>query len=110
MSDCIFCQIRQNQPDLFVYEDEQIFVLNDINPKADTHLLVITKEHIPSLNEVGADKAGLVADILQLIPKLAKENGLDAGYRTVVNTGRGGGQIIDHLHFHLLGGGRLPGF
>lgn len=110
MADCIFCQIMQQQPELFVYEDERLFVLKDINPKAETHLLVITKEHIANLNEVGPDRAGLIADIMQLIPKLAKENGLDSGYRTIVNTGRGGGQEIDHLHFHLLGGGGLPGF
>ena len=111
MSDCLFCKIAAGEiPADIVFEDERVVVFRDIYPKADVHLLVIPREHIASLNELEPAHDALLAHMMRLLPKLAKEQGLDTGFRTIVNTGAGGGQEIFHLHIHLLGGGRLPGF
>ena len=111
MSDCLFCKIAAGEiPADIVFEDDQVVVFRDIYPKADVHLLLIPREHIASLNELEPSHDALIAHMTRLLPKLAKAQGLDTGYRTIVNTGPGGGQEIFHLHFHLLGGGRLPGF
>lgn len=110
MSDCIFCRIVSKQiPTEFLFEDEQLVVFKDIHPKARVHLLVVAKTHIRSLAEVSEKEAGLISHMLLVLPKLATEQGLTKGFRTVINTGAEGGQIIDHIHFHLLGGGPLPG-
>jgi len=111
MSDCLFCKIAAGEiPSKKVYEDDKVFVFWDINPKADVHLLLIPKVHVASLNELGDEHDELMAYSLKLLPKLAKEQGLDDGFRTIINTGRGGGQEVFHLHMHLLGGNDLPGF
>jgi len=111
MSDCLFCKIVAGEiPADIAFEDEQVVVFRDIYPKADVHLLLIPRQHIASLNELEPAHDALTAHMLRLLPKLAKEQGLDDGYRTIINTGPGGGQEIFHLHFHLLGGGHLPGF
>ena len=111
MSDCLFCKIAAGDiPSDTVYEDDQVVVFKDLYPKADVHLLVIPREHVASLNETDASHDALMAHMMRLLPKLAKEHGLDDGFRTIINTGPGGGQEIFHLHIHLLGGGRLPGF
>lgn len=111
MTDCLFCKIVEGSlPSEKVYEDEQVIVFKDIYPKADVHLLVIPREHIASLNEFEEDHDALIAKMFRLLPQLAKEQGLDNGFRTVVNTGPGGGQEVYHFHIHLLGGGSLPGF
>ena len=111
MSDCLFCKIAQGTiPAEMVYEDDQVIVFKDIYPKAKVHLLVVPREHIESLNEMDAGHDALMAHMMRLLPKLAEEQGLDTGFRTIINTGPGGGQEIFHLHIHLLGGGRLPGF
>ncbi len=111
MSDCLFCKIAAGEiPADIVFEDEQVVVFRDIYPKADVHLLIIPREHIPTLNDLDALHDALIAHMMRLLPKLAKDQGLDDGYRTIVNTGPAGGQEIFHLHIHLLGGGRLPGF
>lgn len=108
-TDCIFCKIIAREiPTDLVYQDEQIVVFKDIHPKARVHLLVVTKEHIKSLAEVSKQQAPLVSHMLSLLPTLAKEQGLSDGFRTIINTGVGGGQEIEHIHFHLLGGGTLP--
>lgn len=111
MSDCIFCKIVAGEiPADIVHQDEEVIVFRDINPKADVHLLLVPKAHVASLDELTAEHDALIARMLRMLPQLAREQGLDHGYRTIINTGAGGGQEVPHLHIHLLGGGRLPGF
>ncbi len=109
MANCIFCKIIAKQmPSDLIHEDDKIVVFKDIHPKAKVHLLVVPKEHIKSLSEVTEQHAALMAHMLLILPTLAKAQKLNHGFRTVINTGEGGGQEIDHLHFHLLGGDPLP--
>jgi len=111
MSDCLFCKILAGKiPSDKIYEDDKMFVFKDINPKADVHLLAIPRVHIESLNEVSDEHDEIMAHMLKQLPKLAKEQGLKDGFRTIINTGKGGGQVVFHLHMHLLGGNNLPGF
>lgn len=111
MENCIFCKIIEGQmKGDIVFEDEFVLVIRDIRPKAKVHLLVICREHIVNLKDVKEKHHALIAHMLAIQPMLARQEGLDNGFRTVINTGAAGGQEIDHLHFHLLGGGRLPGF
>jgi histidine triad (HIT) family protein len=111
MSDCLFCKIINGDiPSDKVYEDEKVFVFRDINPKAKVHLLMVPREHVESLNELTPAHDALMTHMLRLLPQLAREQGLDTGFRTIINTGKGGGQEVFHLHFHLLGGDDLPGF
>lgn len=109
MSDCLFCKIIDGDiPSKKVYEDDLIYVFEDIAPKAPTHVLVVPRKHIRSLNAVSDDDATLLAHIQMTIPKIAEQLGLDAGYRTVLNTEKGGGQEVFHIHYHVLGGGPMP--
>ncbi len=111
MSDCLFCKIAAGEiPADIVYEDERVLVFKDINPKAAVHLLIIPREHLAGLNELEPGHDALIAHIMRLIQPLAVEQGLESGYRTIINTGRDGGQEVFHLHVHLLGGCDLPGF
>ena len=111
MTDCLFCKIAAGEiPSETVYEDEQLVVFRDINPKAEVHLLVIPRQHFASLEDLTPEQDSLVAHMLRVLPQLAKAQGLEDGFRTIINTGKGGGQIIFHLHMHLLGGKDLPGF
>lgn len=111
MSDCLFCKILAGEvPSEKIYEDDMMLVFKDIAPKAEVHLLAIPRVHIASLNEVSDEHDDIMAHMIKQLPKLAKEQGLDDGFRTIINTGEGGGQIIFHLHMHLLGGKTLPGF
>jgi histidine triad (HIT) family protein len=111
MSDCLFCKIAAGDiPSDRVYEDDRVIVFKDIYPKAKVHLLLVPREHIASLNEVDESHDALMAHMLRLLPRLAREQGLDDGFRTIINTGPGGGQEIFHIHIHLLGGSKLPGF
>jgi len=111
MNDCIFCKIAAGQivADR-VYEDERVVVFRDIYPKAPVHLLMIPREHIVSLETASSTQSDLLAHMLRTLPVVARQAGLTDGFRTVINTGRGGGQEVPHLHMHLLGGGALPGF
>jgi histidine triad (HIT) family protein len=95
-------------PSKKAYEDEELLVFHDIHPVAPVHLLMIPKRHIVSLAECQPDDEGLLGRMLLLAPKLAREHGLDNGFRTTINTGRGGGQLVFHLHLHVFGGGTLP--
>ena len=105
MSDCVFCKIVANElPASKVYEDDQIVVFHDIHPVAPVHLLIIPKAHIISLAECTVKDQDLLGRMLLLAPELARTHGLAEGFRTMINTGRGGGQIVFHLHVHLFGG------
>ena len=105
---CIFCMISQNQiPSKTIYEDELIKVFYDIEPKAPIHLLIIPKTHIDSVGSIDDTNSDIVAYIFRKIPQIAKELGLDGGYRVVSNIGDDAGQSVKHLHFHLLGGAKL---
>ena len=105
MTDCLFCKIIAGDiPSTKVYEDETVFVFRDINPQAPTHILVIPKTHISGCNGVTADNSAVVAHIFEVIPQIAKAEGLANGYRVVSNCGADAGQTVPHLHFHILGG------
>ena len=105
---CIFCKIVAGEiPSNKVYEDESILAFRDIAPMAPTHILVIPKEHIPSVDAVDAENAGVVAHIFSVIPRIAEAEGLAGGYRVVSNCGDDAGQTVKHLHFHILGGRKL---
>jgi histidine triad (HIT) family protein len=107
-SDCIFCKIAAGEiPCRKVYEDSDLIAFHDINPIAEVHFMIVPKEHIASLDDAHARHEMLLGRILLLVPRLAKEQGLSDGFRTVINTGRGGGQEVMHLHVHVMGGGRL---
>ena len=106
--DCLFCKIVAGEiPSTKVYEDEQVLAFRDIAPMAPTHILVIPKTHIGSVNEVTAENSAVVAHIFQVIPQIAKAEGLENGYRVVSNCGADAGQTVHHLHFHILGGRAL---
>ncbi|NQZ53749.1 MAG: histidine triad nucleotide-binding protein [Piscirickettsiaceae bacterium] len=111
MSDCLFCKILAGDiPSEKVFEDEQIFVFKDIFPKASVHLLVVPKIHIDSLEELNTEHEALITHIMLALPKLARSQGLKDGFRTIINTGPGGGQEVGHLHIHILGGDNMPSF
>lgn len=108
MSDCLFCKIIAGDiPSTKVYEDAQVLAFRDIAPQAPTHILVVPKAHIGSVAEVTADNSAVVAHIFEVIPQIAKAEGLDNGYRVVSNCGADAGQTVQHLHFHILGGREL---
>ena len=108
MSNCLFCKIVAGEiPSTKVYEDETVFAFRDIAPQAPTHILVIPKTHIPSVDGVTAENSGVVAHIFEVIPAIAKAEGLEKGYRVVSNCGPDAGQTVPHLHFHILGGKTL---
>jgi histidine triad (HIT) family protein len=105
--DCIFCKIAAGEiPCQKIYEDDELLAFKDIRPAAPVHLLIIPKMHLPSLNEAGEQHHALLGRMLTLAPRLAREQGADNGFRTVINTGRDGGQEVYHLHLHIMGGPR----
>jgi histidine triad (HIT) family protein len=106
MSDCIFCKIVAGAlPSKKVYEDDEIIAFHDIHPIAPVHILIIPKAHIVSLSDCENNHQALLGRMLLLAPQLAREHGLETGFRTMINTGRGGGQEVFHLHIHIFGGG-----
>ena len=106
MADCLFCKIvRREIPGKIVFEDEEILAFEDIIPQAPTHVLVIPKRHIESLNVLEAGDDGIVGAIVRRAAVIAKDRGISVGgYRTVFNTNRDAGQTVFHIHLHLLGG------
>ena len=105
---CLFCKIIAGEiPSTKVYEDETVLAFRDINPQAPTHILVIPKEHIPSVAGITAENSQVVAHIFEVIPQIAEKEGLVNGYRVVSNCGPDAGQTVPHLHFHILGGKEL---
>ena len=111
MSECLFCRIIDGTiPSDKVFEDEQIIAFKDINPRAAVNLLVIPKVHIDSLEQLTVKHQMLIGHIMNILPQLAKSQGLDNGFRTIINTGPDGGQEVGHLHVHILGGQGLSSF
>ncbi len=106
---CIFCGIASGEvPTNVVYEDEELIAFRDIQPQAPTHLIIIPKTHILSLNELKNEHRGLLGKLILLAKDLANKEGIGSkGYRLTVNCGSEGGQLVPHLHFHLLGGRKL---
>ncbi len=105
MGDCIFCRIIRGEiPCKKIYEDEDIFAFHDINPIAPVHFMIVPKVHVASLMEVDASHHKALGQILLKASELAKGQGLNEGFRTIINTGRIGHQEVYHLHVHILGG------
>lgn len=109
MEDCLFCKIIKKEiPSTIVYEDEEILAFRDINPVAPVHVLVIPKKHINSLINLNKEDAEIVGKIYTVINKIANQEGIaQKGFRVIVNCGEDGGQEVQHLHFHLIGGQKL---
>lgn len=103
--DCLFCKIAAGEiPARMLYQDEQVFAFADINPQAPVHILVLPRKHVPSLAHAEECDEALLGHLLGVSAALAKKEGLVHGFRTVINSGDEGGQTVDHLHVHLLGG------
>jgi histidine triad (HIT) family protein len=103
---CLFCKIVAREiPASIVYEDDRILAFNDINPQASTHVLVVPKQHIATLNDLSPENDAIVGEVVRRAAAIAKERGIDAGgFRTVFNTNRDAGQTVFHIHLHLIGG------
>lgn len=105
MSGCLFCGIAAGSIDAdVVHSSERVVAFRDVNPQAPVHLLVIPRQHIASVGDLTASHAEVLAELFDVIRRLAEGESLDGGYRVVTNTGPDAGQSVDHLHFHLLGG------
>ncbi|NQY51814.1 MAG: HIT domain-containing protein [Piscirickettsiaceae bacterium] len=104
MIDCLFCEIIDGSvASSKVYEDKQLYVFKDTHPRSEVHILVVPKEHIKSINELTNEHQVLISTMVLQLSELARSQGLVNGFRTVISTGPGGGQEIDHLHMHILG-------
>jgi histidine triad (HIT) family protein len=109
MADCLFCKIIKREiPSSIVYEDDRVLAFNDINPQAPTHVLVVPKRHIATLNDLAPDDDQIVGEVVRRAAAIAQERGISAGgFRTVFNTNRDAGQTVFHIHLHLVGGRTL---
>jgi histidine triad (HIT) family protein len=106
--DCLFCKIvSKDVPAQVVLDRDDVLAFRDANPQAPTHVLVVPKEHIPSLEALGERHAALLARLVAAVNEVAREDGVAGGFRVVTNIGRVAGQSVDHLHLHVLGGRRL---
>ena len=110
--DCIFCKIVNKElPADIVFEDDELIAFNDISPQAPIHVLVVPKVHIPTVNDLDEDDAGLVGRMVLRAQALAQARGIDGdGYRLILNCNEGGGQTVFHIHLHLLGGRQMRAF
>ncbi len=107
--DCLFCKIIAGEiPSAKVYENDYVYAFRDIQPQAPVHVLIVPKEHISSIDEVTPANSDIVRHVAEAIPEVAKSLGLENGYRVITNVGEDGCQSVRHLHFHLLGGAKLP--
>lgn len=105
---CLFCKIVSGEiPSQKVFEDDDAVAFKDINPQAPTHLLVVPRKHIPGLADAGDEDIALLGRLQKVVRDLAKKGGLASGFRVVTNNGRGAGQSVEHLHYHVLGGRRM---
>ncbi|MGV7220876.1 MAG: histidine triad nucleotide-binding protein [Nitrospinales bacterium] len=109
MDDCLFCKIDRGEiPAEKVYDGEGVFAIRDVNPQAPVHLLILPKKHFSTIMEIEDEDQKMIGSIFTVANKLAKENGLtDAGFRMILNCGRGAGQSVFHIHYHLMGGRAL---
>jgi histidine triad (HIT) family protein len=108
MSECLFCKIIAGKiPSKKVYEDERTYAFEDINPQAPTHVLIIPKRHVVDIKEAGPEDAEIIGYCNLVAAKIAKQRGIEKGYRTVYNVGPESGQSVFHLHLHLLGGRKM---
>ncbi|NOZ75067.1 MAG: histidine triad nucleotide-binding protein [FCB group bacterium] len=109
MEKCLFCEIAKgNIPATIEYEDENVIAFRDINPQAPIHILIIPRDHIPTVNDLTPDHQAIIAAMFQAVQKLTRDNKIDhTGYRTVFNCNRDGGQDVYHLHLHVLGGRKM---
>lgn len=107
--DCIFCKIIEGSiPSKKVFENDRVLAFQDIQPAAPVHILIIPKKHIPTMNDIAAEDAELIGELFAVAKEIAKEQGVDeAGYRLINNVNSDGGQVVYHLHIHLLGGKKL---
>ncbi|ACN16900.1 Hit [Desulforapulum autotrophicum HRM2] len=104
--DCLFCKIANKKiPSEFLYEDDTIVAFRDINPAAPVHLLIVPKQHIRSINDLTVDDQAIVSRLIMVAKQMARQQGIDkSGYKLLFNVEKGGGQVIFHLHLHLIGG------
>ena len=111
MSDCLFCKIVEGTiPSEKIFEDEDFLAFKDINPQSPVHILVIPKKHVAKLSDCGSNETDILSGLLLRANKVAKEIGIvESGYRVTINSGDDGGQLVHHLHLHLMGGGKLSG-
>ena len=109
--ECIFCQIVAGKvPSEILYQDEEVIAFRDINPQAPTHLIIIPTKHIPTLTDLSPSESSLVGRMVNIANQLAKTEGIsERGYRLAINCGKESGQVVPHLHMHLIGGRRLSG-
>lgn len=109
MTDCIFCKIADGEiPSDIVYESDNVVGFRDLNPVASTHILFVPKEHYATLNDIPEGELGIMADIARAIRKTAKKEGVDrSGYRVIANVNKDAGQVVFHLHVHMIGGRKL---
>ena len=108
MSDCLFCEIVNQELDAdVVFETENTVAFKDINPAAPVHVLVIPKRHVASSHELGTNEGPLLAELFDCIAKVARQTDVDGGYRVVTNIGAAAGQSVNHVHFHVIGGRSL---
>ncbi|MCR6513496.1 MAG: histidine triad nucleotide-binding protein [Clostridium chrysemydis] len=109
MTDCIFCKIIKGEiPSKKIYEDDLVYAFYDINPEAPIHFLVVPKEHIQGANDITEENSKYIAHIFLVINKIASELGIrEGGYRIINNCGEDGGQTVNHIHFHVMGGKKM---
>ena len=106
-TDCLFCRIARGElPSGKLYEDDEVLAFHDIHPAAPVHFMIVPKTHVDSLIEAGPSHTALLGKMVALAPRLAKEQGCTNGFRVVINNGPDGGQEVNHLHIHILGGPR----
>jgi histidine triad (HIT) family protein len=106
-TDCLFCRITSGElPSRKLYEDDEVLAFHDIHPAAPVHFMIVPKTHVDSLIEAGPGHTALLGKMVALAPRLAKEQGCVNGFRVVINNGPDGGQEVNHLHIHILGGPR----
>jgi histidine triad (HIT) family protein len=104
--DCLFCKLANGIiPTQFLYESDKLVAFRDINPEAPVHILIVPKKHIRSLNDIGEQDRDVLGEMFLIAKTMAKQEGVDkSGYRVLINVEKGGGQVIFHLHLHLIGG------